>query len=114
VVSDKLRALMIEGAGAGELAGASVRHGRAEHAVCGDVVELSVRTEGVRIADLRWRANGCPASMAVAALAAKVLPGTDLAEAEATLHAGVVAHGGLLPHERHAERLLLAALSAAR
>jgi NifU-like protein involved in Fe-S cluster formation len=74
---------------------------------------LTVRLDGDRIAALAWSARACPASVAVAALAAKVLPGTAVPDAARTLAAGIAAHGGLARHERHAEAMLLRALAAA-
>lgn len=109
----RLRALLLAGEGMGELAGAGVTAGRAEHPICGDVVELSVHRLADRIAAVRWRATACPASMAVAALAARVLADVPVAEAPAALQAAIAAHGGLAAHERHAEGLLLRALAAA-
>ncbi|MBL8726894.1 MAG: iron-sulfur cluster assembly scaffold protein [Planctomycetes bacterium] len=113
MVSAPLRQLLLAAEGAGELAGDDVRRGAAEHPVCGDRVEVFVRTRGGRIDELRWRASGCPAAMAVTALAAKVLTGTAAPAAAATLHAAIDAHGGLAVHERHAEALVGRALAAA-
>lgn len=113
MVSPQLRQLSLAAVGVGELAGDAVRRGSAEHPVCGDHVELCVRVVEARIDDLRWRASGCPAAMAVAALAAKVLIGSPVAGAASVLHAAIDAHGGLAAHERHAEALIGRALAAA-
>ena len=113
MVADRLRELLLRGDGAGELSGPGVRRGRAEHPVCGDLVELSVRVDGERISEVRWRASGCPAAMAVAALAANVLGGVPVADAASVLHAAIGEHGGLKAHERHAEALLARALQDA-
>jgi nitrogen fixation NifU-like protein len=113
MVSARLRQLMLDAEGTGELTGEHVRRGVAEHPVCGDRVEVHVRAVAGRIEDVRWRASGCPAAMAVTALAAKVLPGTAAPDAAATLHAAIVEHGALAPHERHAEALVGRALAAA-
>lgn len=113
MVSTGLREVMLRAPGAGQLTGAGVQHGSAEHPVCGDQIELSVRLAGDRLGELRWLARGCPASMAVAALAGEVLAGVAVAEAPAALRAALQAHGGLAAHERHAEGLLLRALAAA-
>ncbi len=87
--------------------------GAAEHPVCGDRVELSCVVRDGAIADLRWLAAGCPASMAVAALAAKVLRGVQVKAAASALHVAIGAHGGLASVEQHAEALVLRALAAA-
>ncbi|MBX3463867.1 MAG: iron-sulfur cluster assembly scaffold protein [Planctomycetes bacterium] len=113
MVSARLRQLLLAAEGGGALDGDDVRRGVADHPVCGDRVELSLRLDAGRIESLRWRAQGCPAAMAVAALAAKVLPGAALAAAPATLHAAIADHGGLEPAERHAEGLVVRALQAA-
>ena len=113
MVAEPLRSVLQRGAGVGECAGAGARRGSAEHAVCGDQVQLSLRVDGEVIAELRWRAAGCPASMAVAALCAATLPGVAVAAAPARLQAAIAAHGGLAAHERHAEALVLRALAAA-
>jgi NifU-like protein involved in Fe-S cluster formation len=113
MVGEALRAVLLAAEGAGLLEGGGVATGRADHPVCGDEVVLSVRLDGDRIAALRWQARACPAATAVAALAAKVLPGVQVVAAPATLRAAIGAHGGLAAHERHAEALLLRALAAA-
>jgi NifU-like protein involved in Fe-S cluster formation len=113
VVSDALRAVMLAADGAGTLAGDEVRRGRAEHPSCGDVVEVQVRIADAAIAELAWRASGCPACMAVAAAARVALRAAPLQAAPARLRARLEALGGLAPHERHAERLFLRALAQA-
>lgn len=114
MVSSRLRELMLAAEGAGELEGDAVRRGAADHPVCGDRVQLSVRFDGDAVAELRWRASGCPATMAVAALAARALVGCPEPRWPEALRAAITAHGGLAAHERHAEGLVLRALAAAR
>jgi len=113
MVSARLREVLVAGAGMGDLTGPDVRIGRAEHPVCGDQVQLCVRRAGDRIVEVTWRAAGCPASMAIAALAARVFANVAFDAADATLRAAITAHGGLAPHERHAEAMVLRALAAA-
>ncbi len=113
-MSEALRALVRTAPGAGELAGADVRVGRAEHPVCGDEVELSVRWREGAIADLAWRARGCPACVGVAAAAREALLGCSAADAPARLSARIDALGGLQPAERHALKLVVEALGRAR
>ncbi len=113
MVTPALRAVLIRAEGAGALQGADVRTGVAAHPVCGDEVELDLRVEGDRLAALRWRARGCPASTAVCAAAATALPGHPLAGLPVLLRARLQELGGLQAHERHAERLFLDALAAA-
>jgi NifU-like protein involved in Fe-S cluster formation len=113
MVQEALRRVLQAADGAGVCEGPGAASGTAEHPVCGDVVELSVRLDQGRVTDLRWRARGCPASMAVAALAHRALVGAAAADAEATLRRAIAAHGDLARHERHAEALVLRAFRAA-
>lgn len=113
MVSPQLRALLERGNGAGAFDGPDVRSGAAEHPVCGDQVELSVQLDGDVVRAVRWRASGCPASMAVAALCAEALRDMPAAECAAALQGAIAAHGGLARHERHAEAMAIRALRAA-
>ena len=111
MVAPGLRALLDRGDGVGEFeAGAP---GYAEHPVCGDRLELSVLRDGDVVRGVRWRASGCPASMAVAALCAEVLVDVPVAEVEVALRAGLAARGGLARHEQHAEKMAQRALREA-
>lgn len=113
-MSAALRSLLQRAPGAGDLAGADVRIGRAEHPVCGDEVEVSIRVQAGCITELAWRARGCPASVAVAAAAHEALRDVELSAAGAKLAAHVDALGGLGQAERHALNLVLTALAQAR
>ena len=113
-MSESLRRVMIAAEGAGALEGETVSRGRAEHPVCGDEVSVDVRWAGEVIEDLAWRASGCPACVAVAAAAPSALRGVSRADASASLRRRLDQLGGLSPHERHAEKLLLEALGRAR
>ncbi len=108
-----LRELLLRGDGAGELQGPDVLIGRAEHPSCGDEVILHVQLQNGLVRELRWQAAACPAATAIAALAAKVLPGTEAATCAARLRQQLGQHGGLAAHERHAEAVVLRALDAA-
>jgi NifU-like protein involved in Fe-S cluster formation len=113
MVGARLLEVMQAGAGVGECTGQGVRTGVASHPVCGDEVQLSVRLGAGRLLELRWRAHGCPATVAVAALAAKVLVGVPIADASTRLAQAIVEHGGLAAAERHAEAMVSRALAAA-
>ena len=113
IMESSLRQVLLAGEGVGELTGPGTGQGVADHPVCGDRVQLSVQHEDGTIRAVRWRAAGCPASMAVAALCAKVLVDVPVASAAAALRAAVAAHGGLASHERHAEVMALRALAVA-
>jgi nitrogen fixation protein NifU and related proteins len=113
MVGPQLRALVSTAVGAGVLAGPDVGIGRGEHPICGDEVEVYVRVRDGCIAELRWRATGCPASTAVAAVAATAMVGAAPADAPARLRAGLAERGDLAAHERHAEAMFLRALQGA-
>lgn len=113
MVRAALRAMLQCDEHVGECVGGDARTGAAEHAVCGDRVQLSVRCVDGQLHDVRWRAEGCPATLAVAALAARTWRSLPLPRAESALQAALAAHGGLDPHERHAAALVLRALAAA-
>ena len=113
MVAAGLRELVERGEGAGELAGPGVTSGAAEHPVCGDVVELSVRADDDAVRAVRWRARGCPASMAVAALCSQALVDVPRGDVARALKDAIAAHGGLQRHEHHAEAMVLRALREA-
>ena len=112
-MSDALRQVMLAAEGCGELAGEGVRSGRAEHPICGDVVEVQVRLQGGQVEDLAWRASGCVACMAVAAASWQALRGGVAPQAAARLRDHLDRLGGLKPFERHAESLVLRAFEQA-
>jgi nitrogen fixation protein NifU and related proteins len=79
---------------------------------CGDVLRLSVRVEGGRIAEARFKTQGCVASIAASSMLTDLLTGKSPAEAR-----GVTALelsdslGGLPPATFHAAQLCTDALS---
>ena len=113
MVSDGLRKVLERGDGVGELLGEHATSGFAEHVICGDQVQMSVRANDGHLQEVRWRASGCPASMAIAALAAEVLCDVAIADVEAVLHEAITSRGGLKRHEHHAEKMVLRALHEA-
>lgn len=110
MVTESLKSVLQRGFGVGELAGDQVSTGFAEHPICGDQVELSVQQDGGLVRAVRWRASGCPASMAVAALAAQVMVDIAIDDIDKVLSQAIRSHGGLARHERHAEAMVLRAL----
>lgn len=113
-MNPELRRVLDEREGAGDLTGPGVWRASAEHAVCGDVVEIACRIDGGVVVGFAWRASGCPATLAVAAAARQALVGAPPSAAAARLRARLAALGDLAQHERHAERLLLTALAELR
>ena len=112
MVAEALREVMLAADGAGELTGAAVTTGTAEHPICGDVLELDCRVSDGRLVDLAWRATGCPATVAVAA-AAFALRGQPIDQVEVSLRQRLDALGGLHATERHALALFLRAFDQA-
>ncbi|MFO1030039.1 MAG: iron-sulfur cluster assembly scaffold protein [Planctomycetota bacterium] len=113
MVAESLRERARRGTGAGDCEGPDVVRGSAEHPVCGDRVELSLRVRDGVVQELRWRAAGCPAVFAVAALAAEALVAVPTARVADVLHEALAGHGGLASHERHAEAMVGRALRSA-
>jgi NifU-like protein involved in Fe-S cluster formation len=113
MVGARLLSVLQAGAGAGDCEGDGVVVGCANHPVCGDEVQMSLRVVAGSVQEVKWRAQGCPATLAVAALAALVLRAVPVASVAATLAQQVVAHGGLAVAERHAEAMVQRALAAA-
>ena len=97
----------------GELPGASAV-GRAANQACGDELLLALRVEEGRVAQARFQARGCSATLACASLATEALAGLDLAAAAALDLGRLVREaGGLPPTRRHAVELCARALHAA-
>ncbi len=113
MVTPAMRELLATAEGSGELAGEDVYRGRAEHPVCGDVLEISVRFDGDVIREFAWRADGCPATLVVAVAAAVSLPGHQHSGASDALRQKLASLGDLAVHERHAEKMMLRALAEA-
>ena len=98
---------------AGVLDGASV-HGRAENPGCGDEVELALRFQGGRIAEVRFRARGCVPTIACASRLTELVHELDPADAfRIDAAALAVSLGGLPPASGHAAKLAVQALRAA-
>jgi len=110
MVTDALRRVMLVADGAGELVGADVVSAGSEHPVCGDLVELDLQVRDGLIVDVAWRAQGCPATMAVAAAARGAMRGCQVQEAAGCLRQRVADLGGLGRTEQHALALFERAL----
>lgn len=112
-MKDPLRQVMLAADGAGELATDSVATGIAEHPICGDLLELDFDVQGGIVRDLAWRAQGCPATVAVAAAARAALCGERFEQAEEIMRRRLAELGGLDDAESHALALFLRALRQA-
>lgn len=65
----------------GQLEGEGVRRVQLQNPTCGDEVQLSLRMDGGRIADLRFTGRGCSISMASASLMTEAVRGKTLEDA---------------------------------
>ena len=84
-----------------------------ENPVCGDILELSVRMEAGRIADVRFRTLGCVTAMACSSLLTELLHGKTPAEVRAiTSEQLSEALGGLPPATFHGAQLAHDAVNA--
>jgi nitrogen fixation protein NifU and related proteins len=85
-----------------------------ENPVCGDVLRLTLKIEGGRVADVRFRAKGCVPAMACASALTELVAGKTLEEARSVKRNDLIAAVGGLPQaSAHAAQLALDALAAA-
>jgi NifU-like protein involved in Fe-S cluster formation len=113
MVTKALRDVMLAADGAGRLTGDGVSTGCAEHPVCGDRIELDCRIVAGTVVEVAWRAEGCPATMAVVAAASAAWTGQPVVAAEERIRQRLQALGGLEATESHALSMLLRALREA-
>jgi len=85
----------------------------ATNPVCGDILRLSVRVEGGRVAEARFKAQGCVAAIASGSLLTELLIGKSLPEARGITPRQISeALGGLPPATFHAAQLSCDAIAA--
>jgi nitrogen fixation protein NifU and related proteins len=81
--------------------------------VCGDVLRLAARMENGRIAAVRFKTQGCVASIASSSMLTDLLAGKSLAEARLIAAEQISdALGGLPPASFHAAQLCADAVAA--
>ncbi|HYL16518.1 MAG TPA: iron-sulfur cluster assembly scaffold protein [Terriglobales bacterium] len=98
---------------AGEVADADVAT-QVENPACGDVLRLTMKLDGERIADIRFKAKGCVPAMACGSALTELVSGKTLNETKALRREDVVAAvGGLPDASAHAGHLAMDALAAA-
>jgi len=85
-----------------------------ENPACGDVLRLTLKVDSGRIAEVRFKAKGCVASMACASALTELVAGQTVEETR-SLHREtlIAAVGGLPQASTHAAQLALDTLSAA-
>ena len=85
-----------------------------ENPACGDVLKLTMRVVGGRIAEARFQAKGCVSAMACGSLLTEMVQGKTVDDARQLRREDLVqAIGGLPPASGHAAYLALDALGAA-
>jgi nitrogen fixation NifU-like protein len=98
---------------AGEISGADAV-AEIENPACGDVLRLTLKLDGGRIAAAQFKAKGCVAAIACGSALTELLPGKTLDEARKLRREDLnAAVGGLPQASTHAAQLALDALSAA-
>lgn len=86
---------------------------RLENPACGDILELAVRMDGRRIADIRFRAKGCVPTMACGSAITELVVGKSVEEARQLRREELVRHVGGLPQaSTHAAYLAMDTLGA--
>jgi tRNA-specific 2-thiouridylase len=99
--------------GLGRLAGWP-HAGAAGGAACGDLIRVTVRVEGERIAEAGFAVEGCGAARAAGSAVVELVEGRPFVEAARVTPADVAdALGGLIPPKRHAAELAADALHRA-
>lgn len=85
-----------------------------ENPACGDVLRLTLRVEGGRITEIRFKAKGCVPSMACGSVLTELVAGQTVDACRALRRESVVeAAGGLPQASMHAAQLALDTLLAA-
>jgi len=84
-----------------------------ENPACGDVLKLTARMSGKRIANIRFRAKGCVAAMACGSAITELVKGKTVEEARQVSREELVHKvGGLPPASTHASHLAMDTLAA--
>lgn len=87
---------------------------RMENPACGDILELSLKTSGDSIEEIRFRAKGCVASIACASALTELVKGKRIEEARQISREQLInSLNGLPPASTHAAHLALEALASA-
>lgn len=85
-----------------------------ENPACGDVLQLTLKVAGERIAEIRFRAKGCVASLACASALTELVLDKSIVDARNLNREQLVrAVGGLPAASMHASHLAIDALRAA-
>ena len=89
-------------------------YGKVGSPVCGDLMEVYIRVDDGRIADIKYRTFGCGAAIASSSIASEMVKGQPLQVAAALTDEQVAAAlGGLPDAKMHCSNLAASALHAA-
>ncbi len=84
-----------------------------ENPACGDILELTLKLEGKRIADIRFRAKGCVPAMACGSAITELVKGKNVDEARRISREELVRKiGGLPQASTHAGHLAIDTLAS--
>jgi nitrogen fixation NifU-like protein len=87
---------------------------RVENPACGDIMQLTLKLAGGRIAEARYQTRGCVAAIACGSALTEMLVGLTPANAAALRREAIVTAVGGLPNASiHASHLAIDALRAA-
>jgi len=82
-----------------------------ENPICGDRLRVWLRVDGERVAEMRWRAEGCAPAIAAASITSELVTGMPLSEARMLDKSQVdAALGGLPARKAHAAALAASAV----
>jgi len=85
---------------------------RLENPACGDILELTLKLEGKRVADIRFRAKGCVPAMACGSAITELAKGKTVEEARQVSREELVQKVGGLPQaSAHASHLAIDTLA---
>jgi nitrogen fixation protein NifU and related proteins len=88
--------------------------GKEGNPVCGDLMEMFIKVQDGRIADIKFRTFGCGAAIATSSMATEMVKGKTLEEAAKLSKAQIAeALGGLPPVKMHCSNLASDALRSA-
>ena len=88
------------------------RAAKLENPVCGDILELTLKLEGKRVAEIRFRAKGCVPAMACGSAITEMIKGKTVEEARRVRREELVDKVGGLPQaSAHASHLAMDTLA---
>ena len=85
---------------------------RLQNPACGDILELTLKLDGSRVSDIRFRAKGCVPAMACGSAITELIKGKNVEEARQVSREELVRKlGGLPQASAHASHLAMDTLA---